>query len=1249
MAGPIASLTVRISAQIAELQKGMAEGTRVIKKFGDDFEGIATRASAVGSFFGNIAADMAKALVSNLGRAFGDAITQSQKFSNAFIGLSSVARAFGTSTDEAAAAARRLSADGLLPLGDAASGLKNLLAAGFNLPQATKLMEAFKDSAAFGRQGALSFGDAVRSATEGVKNGNSILVDNAGVTKNLSQILKEAGFSAQDLSRASTDVGVRMALFNGILKETAAQTGDAQKLTQTYTGQVSKLKTQYDTFLATLGDSITQNKTVAVAIGAVSQAFGVLAEWLTKNSNGYGLVSAAVIALVKVFAGTVRTIDIVQRAFNGLDSALVDLVKGFADATASIANLLVGIVKVAAKIPGSTIAITALANEIGSLLILQKGAGETSKAMAERIAENDRRSLAWSGTLKKTAGTLDDLVKTLESTRGQTVQLGAATERLAPAMTRSNEAISKAEEKLDKLKRKLGDATEPVLNLKNAILELSETTLAGLQPLSFVGGAENPILNLSEETMKTLPDIARQLANPFREAFGEFGKELPALIFGTLQQGGNIIGAIASGLAAKFSALFQQAIEAGHGLSGANKALGLAGVGLSALVGGFGIGRSQGSKTGALGGGLAGALSGASFGSVVPGIGTAVGAVVGGAIGLFSGLFGGSKKAKEELEKLREQQAAIVQQFGGLKKLTALANSLGVNLGNALNTKKPKEFEAAIKRLNEAIEDQKERWDGIQIAVEGVNKKAALFADPFKKLIESRKALGDDPDPLKLDEINRKLSETAQRSQGAFERLGVFVAATFAGMVAQTGDAIGAIQALAPSFKVLQQGVEEFGLAGTGTINALVGMFKVLNDETTGPLFESLQAVGQIFTGLQQGGLLTAELFQTVGADIGDIFREMEAKGVDMSVAMALSQPILQKLFEAQKNYGLITDETTQKILDQAKEQGLVGDHMKDVNQKILDVLLLIGDVLGAKIPDALRGIRAPAREAAEGIKAEFDKVKAPKFDDAFSDLEASAREATGGINKELKDIVLPPVTVTTELDNIKVPSFANAFGELTGAARTAAEGASRELATIQVPETAFGELGRAAQTAVESVNLELTAIRVPVVTHSFEGLVDAAGVAASDVNLVFSTITVPVTHGFSELADAASAVVSDVNRAFTDITVPVFDEAFREMRDAARIASEAVVAEFAKILVPTFPHAFSELPEAARTAVSQINDELGRIRAPTITVPVEFNVPDLPAFEAGAGVNKTVINIDGRQVAEAAARHIPEVMEGRF
>src|SRR5580765_1775988 len=224
---PIATLTVRISAQIAELQKSFADASKATEKFQEGFEGVATRAATVGTFLGNVFTKIASSIVSTLGGAIKDAIKYSQEFQNAFLGLSGVAAAFGSSAEAATAAARALSADGLLPLSDAATGLKNLLSAGFNLKQSTDLMNAFKDSAAFGRQSSLSFGDAVRSATEGVKNQNSVLVDNAGVTKNLSVILKESGFSMQDLSDATKGASARQALYAGILRETAAQQGDA--------------------------------------------------------------------------------------------------------------------------------------------------------------------------------------------------------------------------------------------------------------------------------------------------------------------------------------------------------------------------------------------------------------------------------------------------------------------------------------------------------------------------------------------------------------------------------------------------------------------------------------------------------------------------------------------------------------------------------------------------------------------------------------------------------------------------------------------------------------------------------------------------------------------------------------------------------------------------------------------------------------------------------------------------------------
>jgi len=81
--------------------------------------------------------------------------------------------------------------DWLVPMADAATSLKNLFARGFSLEESTQLMNAFKDSASFWRQASLSLWEAVRSATEWLKNENSILVDNAWVTKNVSKMWEE--------------------------------------------------------------------------------------------------------------------------------------------------------------------------------------------------------------------------------------------------------------------------------------------------------------------------------------------------------------------------------------------------------------------------------------------------------------------------------------------------------------------------------------------------------------------------------------------------------------------------------------------------------------------------------------------------------------------------------------------------------------------------------------------------------------------------------------------------------------------------------------------------------------------------------------------------------------------------------------------------------------------------------------------------------------------------------------------------
>lgn len=277
----------------------------------DNFSDKLKNSTAQLAALGAIATVALTQVVGMLDKAVDAAVRQQ----NALMGLSSVARGTGNSIDAATQAAKDLSADGLMPLGDAALGLKNLLASGFSLPQAIRLMEAFKDSAAFGRQGSLEFGQAIASATEGIKNGNSILVDNAGVTKNLSNILVDAGFSAQDLSKASQDAGVRMALFNGIIGETKNQTGDAAKLAESFGGAQARLTTQTTNLQVAIGTAL--QPVLQKLMDIISPIVQGIMDWVKNNpalaaaiavATVVTLALAAAIGLVAAAIGVVMTI-----------------------------------------------------------------------------------------------------------------------------------------------------------------------------------------------------------------------------------------------------------------------------------------------------------------------------------------------------------------------------------------------------------------------------------------------------------------------------------------------------------------------------------------------------------------------------------------------------------------------------------------------------------------------------------------------------------------------------------------------------------------------------------------------------------------------------------------------------------------------------------------------------------------------------------------------------------------------------
>jgi hypothetical protein len=269
---------------------------RQAKQAFQELDGIQKRSGSLtgdifkGSLSANAAMEAARAF-QQVAFAVKDVVTEMTNLAaerqNAFKGLESISNFYQINPAESQRAVKelRLVKAGIIEIGDASIALKNLLSSGFSLPEATKLLEAFSDTAAFGKSQALSFGEAIKGATEGIRNGNSVLVDNVGLTKNLTAILKDAGYEEKDLARAKEDTNVRQALYNGLLKETLPQMGDANKLTQGWTGNTAALTTAQNNLYAATGNVIINNRELNALMQHLTGTTNALADEIGKTGS----------------------------------------------------------------------------------------------------------------------------------------------------------------------------------------------------------------------------------------------------------------------------------------------------------------------------------------------------------------------------------------------------------------------------------------------------------------------------------------------------------------------------------------------------------------------------------------------------------------------------------------------------------------------------------------------------------------------------------------------------------------------------------------------------------------------------------------------------------------------------------------------------------------------------------------------------------------------------------------------------
>lgn len=385
---------------------------------------------------------------------------------------------------------------------------------------------------------------------------------------------------------------------------------------------------------------------------------------------------------------------------------------------------------------------------------------------------------------------------------------------------------------------------------------------------------------------------------------------------------------------------------------------------LAAFTGGGDVGKSVG---GLFGGSFTkgigevvkdklGGTLGAAFGSIIPGLGTMLGGMVG---GLFGKLFGGDSK------KTKQMRDDFIAQAGGIDQIRKMADYAGVSVDRLLSTKKSKEFEREVKKLEAAFKATQERVAKLADELGQLGAKGGLLGGDLAKRLTADL---DKPEvqnafagfvTANLDAAAKGMTAFLSASKDlpitatSAEALGSALGGVFQRMQDMGASVPEALAALGPAVEALQARLAAAGLSGGEAFDQLREQAALAAGEVTGPLLAGVDGLTRSMVGLANSGILTEGMFAGLSEQVAATFDKLVEQGVSGDAAIRAMGPSLQRIYELQDKYGWAVDANTEKLINMGQEQGVVGDAMKDTQTQILDVLKLIAKALGADIPEA--------------------------------------------------------------------------------------------------------------------------------------------------------------------------------------------------------------------------------------------------------------------------------------------------------
>lgn len=467
-------------------------------------------------------------------------------------------------------------------------------------------------------------------------------------------------------------------------------------------------------------------------------------------------------------------------------------------------------------------------------------------------------------------------------------------------------------------------------------------------------------------------------------------------------------------------------------------------------------------------------------------------------------------------------------------------------------------FKGSIKSIDEemkALEDSGKKytteWDRLRKEKEKLNEQYEKEKSKLK------------PIPIVMPEPKvdiEKLKKETKRIESQF-------LATFEAMKASGASLPDIFESLGPALDTLNA---RYKMTGDKASGAIGEMLKIRNVTVAHQdLFDAIDGNLAVLGALGSTGSLTQKSFNDAALGAQDYYKELQDAGLNGKQALSQMAPTLEKLRFLAKEQGFAIDETTQSMIDQAEQQGLLKKEEMSVQDTMMagfgELIKAIGGDVPKAFQEAMGRINANF-QTIDGATTQFQEnlqeaatnaeTMGEVADEALEGIATEAEEAAAQVG-ELESAIYGSGVVSA-LDTLKdrIPGSVTYLGEEADKAALAQKEleASTKLVGLAVvgfkgeADKAYKEMGEKAVVAFDKVGDtvskkttlakgQLKDAFSPTIlvglqgsVTSLEGSLKDLGTGAKDsLKDVVSTGLIPITDGFGSLTDSVKGTEDSI------------------------------------------------------------------------------------------------------------------------